>query len=204
MERTPENITDEDQVGAGHEWLTLQDTERWDLKLKRSFDLTSFMAAWAAVFGLGSVASAQQAATAAYKHTCKFSVPATVGNQNPVTTIVEALHAGIKRKIRDLAIADFTISGEGKNRLALEMNLVGSGYKADSSLSMPSLTAGKFLRMSGGGVYDPIGSKFEIGVAASEVDVSSRLRKFSLKVDNDLQLEDGYYPGTSLYRGRCQ
>jgi len=203
LERPPEIITDEDQVGAGHEFLTRQDTERWDAKLKRNFDLTSMMAAWVAVFGLGKVVSALVSTSLAYQHDIEFSDPATVGNQNPVTTIVELLHSGIKRKISDLAISDFTISGDGKNRLQLEANLVGSGSKAVSSLTMPSLTVGDFLRMSGGGITDPIGVKFKIGVAAAEVDVSSRLRSFSLKIDNDLQLDDGYYPGTGLYRGRC-
>jgi len=195
LELTPEYLTDEDKVAQGHEWLTRQDLEYWDTHLKRSFDLTSFMAGWIGAFGLGLVSSALASTSLAYDHTCRFSDPSVDNHQLPIATIVEKLSSGIKRKISDLVVEDFTISGDGKNRLQLEMNIVGSGQTASSSLSMPSVTAGTFLRMSG--------LQFQIGVSGSEVDVSSRLRKWELKVNNNLMKDDGYYPGSGNYRGRC-
>lgn len=195
LERNPDVVTDVDKIGDGHEWETQQITEYWDTKLKRSFGLTSFVAGWIAAYGLGSVSSALVSTSLAYQHTCKFSDPAVDAHQLPIASVVEKLSSGIKRKIRDLVVADFTISGEGKNRLQLEMNFTGSGFKETSTLSMPSLSLGTFLRMSA--------LQFEIGVAASEVDVSTRLRKWSLKVNNNLLEDDGYYPGSGQYRGRC-
>lgn len=195
LERDPTVVTDEDKMGDGHEWETQQITEYWNAKLKRSFDLTSFMAAWVATYGLGAVSSALVSTSLAYQHTCKFSDPDVDSHQLPIATVVEKLSSGIKRKIRDLVVADFTISGEGKNRLQLEMNLMGSGHKETSALSLPALTLGTFLRMSA--------LQFEIGVASSEVDVSTRLRKWSLKVNNNLLEDDGYHPGSGQYRGRC-
>ncbi len=195
LEHTPEIIPDVDDIGKGHEWPTRQELERWDTKLKRSFDLTSFMAGWIGAFGLGAVNSALVSTSLAYEHTCKFSDPAVDNHQLPIATVVERLSSGIKRKVRDLVVSDFTIEGSGKNRLSLEMNLVGSGFKEVSTLTMPTLTAGKFLRMSG--------TTLQVGIAGSEVDVSSRLKKWTLKVSNNLFEEDGYYPGSGLYRGRC-
>ncbi len=198
LERKPDLATDEDEMGRGHEWPTAQEVERWDCKLKRNFDVTSFMAAWAGAFGLGQVSTNQPDPVGnptVYEHTGLFSDPDTSGHQNPAATVVEKLSSGIKRKIKDLTVDKFIISGEGRNRLQLELILAGSGQVEDSSLSMPALTTGSFLRMSG--------TKLEIGISGAEVDVSSRLRQWTLRVDNGLQLQDGYYPNSGLYRGRC-
>lgn len=195
LERTPEIMTDEDEVGKGHEYPTSQEIELWDTKLKRSFYLTTDMAGWIIAFGLGAISSAQQAATTAYEHTGTPMSPAA-SLQLPVTSVVEQQTSGIKQLIRDLLINDFAISGEIGKRLMLETNLVGSGYVEDSTLSMPSLSAGSFLRMRG--------LTFQIGPSGSEVDESARVKKFEFKWENNPDLEDGYYPGSGLYRGRCE
>lgn len=193
VERTPEIIGDEEDAGKGHEWGETQQIERYDTKLKREFDLSSMMLGWAGAYGLGAITSAQQGGTAAYLHTI---TPMSASKQLPVASIVEKLDSGNKDKYTGLIVSDFEISGEGKNRLKLSMNMIGDGKRTTSTLSMPALTAAKFLRMSG--------LQIQIGVASAEVDVSTRLKKFNFKWDNSPLADDGYYPGTGFYRGRCE
>ena len=194
-EVTPDVIDDKEFI-KGVEWATKQEVLKWDVKLARKTDLTSLLAGWVGAFGLGSVVTTQPDPTNApntYDHTCKFN---TASLQNPVTSIVEEIGSSIKRKLRDMAVEEFTISGEGHGRLKLEMSLVGSGYWENSTLTMPAISdGGSYLRMRD--------LNFKIGPAGSEIDVSKRLKSFSWKVNNNLQLDSGYYPGSGLYRGRC-
>lgn len=186
---------DSDEVGKGVEWATEQDLERRDTSLNWSGNATSRMAAWIAAFGLGTCASAQQEATAAYKHTLKFSVPNTTGRQNPVTTIVEMDGAGQQLAYRDMAVESFGFSGKFNERVKFESAWRGSGYTAANTISQPTLARGSFLRMRGG--------QLQLGESASLVDETDRWKEFSLKVNNSLMADDGYVPGSGLYRGRC-
>jgi len=196
VEENIEWLTDDDEFGKGHEFTTRQDEHVRDVKLARNFGLTSFTAGWGLSFAMGSVASAQQEATSAYKHTFKFSDPDTVQGQNPVTTIVELDAAGNKIKVRDLAVNDLKFSGKMKERVQMALNLVGSGHAEASAISMPALTAGFFLSMTGG--------KLELGPSGALVDESDRFRSFEFGILNNLMADDGYYPGCGLYRGRCR
>jgi hypothetical protein len=183
-------VPNDDQIGVG-EFATTRYQELKDCKLTRRWDCGSNMLGWVAAFGLGAVSTAQQGATAAYLHTI---IPQTATQQLNATTIVEQQSTGIKNKIRDICVESFKISGKGKERLKLETNLVGSGHVATSALTMPALTADSFLRMHG--------VKFEIGVAASEVDVSARIKGFDFEWNNNPLLDDGYYPNSGQVRGR--
>ena len=198
-DRIPEVMPDDDLVGYNHEFSENQEIESWDLTRAFSFDLTSLMAGWLGAFGLGAVVTSQPDAGGApntYDHTCKWSTAAS--KQNPVTTFVEKISSGIKRKIRDLAVATFEISGEGKQRIQGSVALVGSGHSETSALTMPATInqGGSFLRMRG--------VNFQIGPSASEIDVSCRLKSWNWSGDLDLQLDDGYCPGGGLYRSRCE
>lgn len=191
-ELTPEIVTDDEDVGHG-EFQTRGEVDYWDTRKSFRGDCTSLMAGWMGAFGLGAVASVDNLDTS-YTHTITLN---TASHQNPYTTIVERLATGVKRNYPDLCVARFALSGEGKGRAAMELDMVGSGRYADSTLSMPSLdTGGSFLKMSG--------LKFEIGPTASEVDVSDRLRSWRWALDNDLQEDDGYYPNGGQYRGRIE
>jgi len=189
IEEDIEFRTNEDQVGVG-EFPTDQEIEYKDLKLTRQFDLGSWMAGWIASFGLGACSSAQQGGTSAYLHT----ITPQTAQQLTATTIIAQQSAGIKNKMRDICVARFKISGEGKQRLQLSADFVGSGHIESSSKSMPSLSADSFLRMHG--------VTFEVGVADSEVDVSARLKRFEYEWDNHPLLDDGYHPGSGQVRGR--
>lgn len=198
-DRVPEVMPDDDRVGYNHEFSENQEIESWEVTRAFKFNLTSLMAGWIGAFGLGSVVTTQPdvgESPNTYDHTCKWSTAAS--KQNPVTTFVEKVSTGIKRKIPDLAVATFEISGEGKQRIQGSVELVGSGRSEASTLTMPASVnqGGSFLRMRG--------VNFQIGPSASEIDVSSRLKSWSWTGDLDLQLDDGYFPGSGLFRGRCE
>jgi len=189
-------MSDRDEYGRGHEWPTDTEIELKDAAFRRGFDLSCESLAWILAFGLGTVSSAQQGETAAYLHTIKPLAPGT-SVQLPSLSVVEQLNTGAKRLFTGLCVSDFAISGEGPNgRLKLEANFMGSGTKAASSIDMPSLTAVHFLRM--GDVT------FSLGPSGSEVDISSRLKRFSFGWNNQLMGDDGYYPGTGSVRGRLE
>lgn len=194
VQSTPEIITDEEQMGEGHEFLTQQDTEFLDTRLSRNFDMTSFMVGLILAFGMGSVSSALVGPSLTYEHTFQFSDPDIDDHQLPQTTIVEEISTGTKRKIRDLVVSEWTISGGPKERLQIAAEWIGSGHIEASTLTMPATTKGKFLRMSG--------LQFEIGIAASEVDVSKRIRTFSVSGKNNPKEDDGYATGSGQLRCR--
>ncbi|MDA2916447.1 phage tail tube protein [Nitrospinae bacterium AH_259_B05_G02_I21] len=196
--RTPTIETDAEQAGRGQEFQQSQEIERWDVRLARSFDMTSLVAAWVSAFGLGQVTTSQPDAggnPTVYDHQCRFM---TNTKELPVTSIVENPISGttLKSLYRDMAIADFEMSGEINQRLQLAANLIGSGYREASTKTIPSVTAGSFLRMSG--------VTFQVGPTGSEVDVSSRIKGFTLGVNNNPMEDDGYFPGSGLYRGRLE
>lgn len=198
-DRVPRLIRDNSQFGRGDEFSHGQEVEAWDLSLARNFDLTTLMAGLFTSFGLGSVATTQPAAgtdPAVYDHAITPQNAATSVQLPQMTIIEEALDlTGIKKKIQDLVINDFEISGSGVDRLQIKAGLKGSGQWANSVLAMPVITAAKFLRMKD--------VKFELGLfGAGLTDMSSRLKSFSFKWDNKLLDDDGYFPGSGLFRGR--
>jgi len=191
LEEDPGFVPNDDQVGIG-EWPTDQNQEMKDCRMSLGYDCGTWMLGWVTAFGLGNSTPALLDTTA-YSHT---NIPITASKQLPVTTIAVQPTAGIKRKVRDIAVARFKISGEGKQRLKLEFDLIGSGHVASSALSFPTISADSFLRTHG--------VTFEIGASGSEVDDSDRLKKWSFEWDNHPLEDDGYYPGSGQVRGRLE
>lgn len=195
----PRLIRDNSQFGRGDEWSHGQEVEAWDLSLRRNFDLTSLLAGLFCGFGLGSVTTSQPDGAGnptVYDHDFKPMDPAT-SVQLPAITLVEepVANTGIKKKIHDLIVSDFEVSGAGVDRLQISASLKGSGNQANSTLSMPAITAAKFLRMKD--------VKFELGNQGGALtDLSARLKSLRFKYDNKSLDDDGYYPGSGLYRGR--
>jgi len=196
LEITPKWEDDGEEAGKGHEWLTRQDLEYWDTRLPLQFDLDAWMAAWIGAFGLGSASEAGPGEDSEYTHTCLFSDPDTVDRQNPYTSAV-IYQPDQELYVPDLCVASFELAGQMKQRPTLSCQLVGSGRTSDASaFSFPSLSAADFLRMSG--------LQFQLGESGSLVNVSSKLRTFTLSVSNNLREDDGYAPGCGNYRSRLR
>lgn len=186
---------DDAEVGKGHEYVSRQEAERWGTDWAFESEFDAWMAAWGFSLGLGA-AAVSGPVDSAYTHTLLMSVPDTVNRQNPVTTIVED-RDGEKRYYYDLAMNDIELAGGVGERPKIRGNLIGSGRYTDAAaFSLPAASAPMFLRNGGLGV--------QWGESASLVDVSARIKKYSIKVDNALLADDGYYPGQGLYRGRLE
>ena len=194
-QRTPSLVRDNGQFGRGDEWARTQEIDVWDLALARKMDLNPLLAGLFAGFGLGAVTTTTPLA-GVYQHVFK-PIDSLSTLQLPAMTVVEEAIAntGVKKKIQDLVVNDFEISGEGRNRLQIAANLKGSGQWANSTLAMPAPAAGGFLRMKDG--------LFELGpFGGAFTNMSSLLERFSVKWNNNLADEDGYILGSGFYRGR--
>lgn len=189
INREPVLIPDSSQFGRGHEWSEEQAIERWDLTIPIEADLNVYLAGLLCAFGLGTEVAANL--TGAYSHTCKPIDPASTIQQPSFSMISSPIaQTGVKKKIQDLIVSDFEISGSGVERLKLKATLKGSGIWANSSATMPALTASQFLRMKD--------TKLEVGsFGGGLTDISSRLKAFSFKFDNNNASDtDGYVPNT--------
>lgn len=195
----PEFIRDNSQFGRGHEWSEGQEIESWDLKGSLSFDLTSRIAGHYLAFGLGSIATVQPDAggnPTVYDHTIKPQ-DALTSIQLPSMTQVWKYASGFKKKIWDLVADTVEIVGQPNKRLQISVGQIGSGNWEASTLSMPAIAAAKFLRMKD--------LKLEIGgFGGALTDFSSKVKEWRFKIGNNHMEKDGYYPGSGLYRGRCE
>ncbi len=192
------SFSDAARYGKGHEFPTQFRELTRDLRFARTTDFTSLMAGWAAAFGMGSVVTTQPNPVSnpgAYRHVITFS-NASASKQVPVTTIYEQLsgQTAFQRKLESLAVADFTITGKAREVAQLQMNLVGSGRITNGSVTVPSLTPVSALDMGG--------MVFKLGAQGAPTDLSPRLIEFSVKVTQNLDLDNGYHPGSGLFRDR--
>ena len=190
--------TDDKLYGKGHEFPTTFRELTRQLKLSRTMDLTSLMAGWAAAFGMGKVVTTQPNPSnnpTAYRHVITF-LDASQGKQVPVTTIYEQVLAqpAFERKLESLAVSDFSIVGKARDVAQLQLSLIGSGKTTNGAVSIPSLTPIS--------VFDMGGLVFKLGPQGAPVDLSSRLIDFSVKVTQNLDVQNSYSPGSGLYASR--
>jgi len=93
-----------------------------------------------------------------------------------------------------MAVARFGISGENRNDLKFNCELIGSGERVEDPVTVGVPTALSYLDMGG--------MVFTLGAQAAAVDLSDRLVSFRCEADQDLDAPNGYHPGSGLYRGR--
>lgn len=193
--------SDKEWVGKGHEFPTPVNRHEVtrDLRLQRTFDLSSLMAGWAAAFGMGVSAPTQP--DAVNNSTCWQHVSTLLDPDDtkyvPVTTIYEQLVSGVsnfEQKLRGVAVNSFTISGRAGQVLQLQMDLVGCGERVADAVTIGDLTEVAFLEFGGVNLL--------LGPQGNTSDLSERLLEFSITVAQNLDLENARYPGTGLYAGR--
>ena len=198
VELSRTSYSDAQQFGKGHEFPTLFRELTRETKFARTVDLSSLMAGWAAAFGMGNVVTSQPNAVnnpTAYRHVITF-FNASAGKQVPVTTIYEQVIAQstFERKIESLAVSDFTISGKAREVAQLQINLVGSGKTTNGSVTVPALTPVS--------VFDMGNLSFHLGPQGAPLDLSERLSDFTVKVTQNLDLQNAYRPGGGIYASR--
>lgn len=162
----------------------------------------SLMLPWAAAFLLGSVASVQEGATTHYTHTIRPNNPLAVGQgrQALVTTIyldTNGPDSGrLKRALPALAFSGLTLSWSRREVMSMAVDLVGSGAEdTAAAVTIPALTS--VVDFTAGDVVTTYGDK-----GGALTDVSERFRDCSIRVNQQLALDEGYYPGSGKYRGR--
>lgn len=192
--------SDREAVGKGHEFATAQWEVARSTALTRVVDGSSYILGWLVAFAMGKVDTDQPDAVYApntYRHKFTFFDPDTENTaQMPVTTIVEKVTAAtaLKRYLLSMALASLNISGEGFEHLSATAEFLGSGKTEDSSLNMPDLPSVSYLT-SGNAVI-------KLGDASENI--STRVRSWSVAINNDPEEARGYFPSSGLYRGRLE
>jgi len=199
-EITKEARSDRDSYGKGHEFATTFREVARDLRISRSFDGSSLILGWLFAFGLGKIVTIQPDSTGSpntYLHTMTFFDPSVENTaQLPVTSIIEKVSgaAALKRLLPSLALASLTVSGEGFEHLVAAADFIGSGAASASTKVMPGLTAVSFLA-----------SNYAIvKLGDTEEDITTRVRSWSVALNNDPREARGYFPSSGLYRGRME
>lgn len=189
-------ISNADRMGKGHPYATSQRRVARMISLARNVELNDLFAGWAAAFCLGDVSSAQPDAInnpTVYDHTITWSSMAT-SKAMPFTTIHEKPWAGLARKLLDMVVAGFTLSGRGQDPVALAISMLGSGRATDVALPAPTLTDLNYL--------DNGGAIIKLGASGGAVDISSRVIDWSVAVAANPDEANGRYPSTGEYVGR--
>lgn len=195
---TKELLSDLERFGKTHEWAEARRALTRDLQYTRAMELSSFMAGWAAAFGMGNVTSVQPNAgvnPTAWRHTVKFQAAST-SKQPPVTTIYEEdwAQTAFRRKLESMALESFTIAGRNREPANLAMSFIGSGKVTTGAVTLPALSALAFLDMGN--------MLFKIGPQGAAVDTSERLIEFSVTIGQALDAANGYFPGSGAVRKR--
>jgi len=186
--------SDKASYGKGHEFATTMWEVARDLRFTRSFDGSSLILGWVMAFCLGKITTTNPSGSV-YRHQMTFFDPDIAGTATlPVTTVVEKVSAGIKRKLASLAIGSATISGEGFEHLNAVCEMIGSGVHAVSTMNMPDIPSLSFLTSNF--------ATIKFGDAAE--DISTRVRSWSVAFNNNPKEDRGYFPGSGLYRGRLE
>jgi len=186
-ERIPEIITDEEQIGRGHDFPDSQVIHTWSSQMTRTWDASVFWVGWAFAFAMGTAAVA--GAVDPWTHTLKFMDENVDGTQLPSATIIEEIvgvSSLLNRKYTGMCVNEVTLTASGKGRVQLTCSLVGNGQVAVNALAIPAITpADEYLR----------GSNVDMTVNA--VNLKDYIKGWSLKISNNLMLDDGYVLGTA-------
>ena len=189
-------VSDADRYGKGHPYPPSHRKVAQMTSLQRSVELNDLFAGWVAAFCLGSVTTTQPNPTnnpSAYDHVMKWS-DLSASKAMPFTTIHEKPWAGLARKLPDLVVGSFTLSGRGQDPVQLSVQMLGSGRATDASLAAPTLAAPAYL--------DDGGAVLKLGPSGAAVDISSRVVEWSVSVQGNPDEANGRHPSSGLYVGR--
>src|SRR3990172_8307791 len=126
-------IPDADRFGKGHGYATSHRKVAQMTSLQRTVELNDVFAGWVAAFCMGGVTTNQPNPgnnPTVYDHVIKWTNLAT-SKAMPFTTIHEKPWAGLARKLLDLVVASFTLSGRGQDAVQLSLQMLGSGRAND-------------------------------------------------------------------------
>ena len=189
-------ISNADRFGKGHPYATSQRKVAQTTSLQRTAELNDIFAGWAAAFCLGSVTTTQPNPTnnpSAYDHVIRWSDLAA-SKTMPFTTIHEKPWAGLARKLPDLVVGGFSLSGRGQDAVQFSIQMLGSGRVSDASLTSPTLLTPSYL--------DDGNAIIKLGATGAAVDISSRVVEWGVTVQANPDEANGRHPSSGLYVGR--
>jgi hypothetical protein len=156
--------------------------------------------------------STQEGTTGHYTHDMHCSNPLDPDEDFPgrdcflTSAYLDSGSEDVDRLIRlfsDLIYQGATLSGKGKDLVALALDLVGSGLIFDQDSSVPpTITIPDVATLA---KFGNDGLKFEYGNRAGALtDISERVDQWSLRFDQQLcALDKRYYPGSGMYAKRA-
>ncbi len=192
------------ELGKGHEFATQTFKSHWDVSGAIEKYLTSEIAAWAFVFGLGNRV---KSGTTAITYTCTPQDPVTGGIELPAFSFIETIRQGASAVLDRMAVGcvveDFTIalaSGPGRASSKITINFAGCGKLTEpSGINIPEATTEHLL---------PAASA-QITINGVNYVSSRNLVSLELGFKNNLRLDAGFYPGSgaqdnAAIRGRLE
>lgn len=194
--------SDIDHIKGDEFAADLQELVR-DARRTFAFDLSSWLAAYAAAFGMGKVTSVQPddvGAPTAWEHTIVFSDPA-VSKQVPITTYSEQIStaANLNRKIADAAVNSFNVAGRigpDAGPMALSIEAIASGIEAAGLATYPALASPE------PGLLFNRDVDILLGTEGSPTSIKDRVVEWSVGVGQNLLADQGYFAGSGKFRGR--
>jgi len=193
------------ELGKGHEFATQTFKSHWDVSGSIEKYLSSEIAAWAFVFGLGGRVKSGTPPTITY--TCTPQDPVTGGIELPAFSFIEAIRQGASAVLDRMAVGcvveEFRItlgSGPGRANSRITVNFAGSGKLVEpSGITLPAGTAEHLLP----------GASAQVVINGVDYVTSRNLVSLELGFKNNLRLDSGFYPGSgtqdnAAIRGRLE
>lgn len=203
-------ITDRDVI-HGSQFATITEITGQDLRLAYAEPRVrpTNLAGFAALVG-GVVASTKDGTFAAWRHKC---TPVGAAVALPSIGAIEK-SSGEQYKYTGVCADTFKITRGGPNNryFALDVGLVGSGTRVTDATAFVAKVAenpfswGKvkcFLEAAPNIAVRATPAQGSINISAGAgTELTARLLSFEFSHNNALDVQDGYYPGTGLVRGR--
>ncbi|HOQ47923.1 MAG TPA: hypothetical protein PK157_21620 [Bryobacteraceae bacterium] len=185
------------ELGKGHEFATQTFKSHWDVSGSIEKYLSSEIAAWAFVFGLGGRVKSGTPPTITY--TCTPQDPVTGGIELPAFSFIEAIRQGASAVLDRMAVGcvveEFRItlgSGPGRANSRITVNFAGSGKLVEpSGITLPAGTAEHLLP----------GASAQVVINGVDYVTSRNLVSLELGFKNNLRLDSGFYPGSGIQDG---
>lgn len=174
----------------GHEHMTERQIIARAVTRAMQCELSSWMAAWVAAFGLGAISTS--GTEPPYTHTITFM---TGAGQVPSTSIWEKAGDGLGTKYLGMVCKDFTISSDKGGMPKLTSNWIGSGQIVAADLAdIPSVQTVDYLLEKD--------QDIKLGAHGAGASIKDRVISWSVNFSLNPAEADGRYPGSGLYAGR--
>ena len=196
----PEMVTEDDagEIGKGHEFATATYKSHINVgPAPIEKYLSSEIMAWAAAFGLGSVA--KTGTTPNFTYTCAEAAPVTDGIELPYFTYVQAIRQGASdlfdHAFIGCALDSFLVSvnsAPGRQSSRIAMNWVGSGkFVEPGTITLPAKTT----------EHEMPGASLALTIIGVDYVTAKNIVSLEWGWQNNIDPTKGFYPGSGTQSG---